>query len=219
MARHDSLRIDDMTHEPKLRGRDIGRPTVKVDFGADESREAVSVLNTFEAYNWQKKVSDGHSFLVLGGHRPLAKANVGGLETLLYNLSPRYCEVQASGFHKPSREVKSYIDSYLVDLKEYDADYDEEVMEFFGQQSRNFDSADFMFRFHGTKPTERSIREFKSNVKTYPHNIHLYVNDSSDDWRKDYERAVKLAGSNGWNVVPPFEIASDAAEDDENEES
>lgn len=219
MSRHDPLYIEDMSHETKFRGDDIGRPAVKLTFGTDDDeREVAGVLNSFEAYNWTDRVSDGHSFLILRGNYPLAPKNQDGLESFLYSLSPRYCEAQVTGYYEPTREAKSYIDSYLVDLKELDGTRDDSI-EFFLNQSRRFDAADFMVRFENPSATERKIYDWKSDKKVYPHNIHLYINDNEDDWRHEFERAQKLAGQNGWNVIPPFEIAFEEGQEDENEES
>lgn len=220
MSRNDSLYIEDMSHEAKFRGDDIGRPAVKVTFGTDEDeREVAGLINTFEAYNWRQRVSDGHSFLILRGNRPLSKKNREGLESLLYSLKPRYCEAQVSGYYEPPREIKSYIDSYLVDLKVLEGDR-EDTIDFYTEQSRNFDACDFMFRFENPSRTEDKVYEWKSGKRVYPHNIHLYIDENEDDWLYEYKRAEKLAGQHGWNVVPPVEIAmAEKEEDDENEES
>lgn len=217
MTRQDPLYLSDMSHETKFRGDDIGRPAVKLSFASEDSREVAGVLAQFETYNWTSRVSDGHSFLILRDN-PFSKKNLDGLETLLYNLRPRYCEAQVSGFNAPPRAIKNDIDSYLVDLKVLDRESGD-TENFYLEQSRNYDAADFMVRFETANRTEEKVFEWKSDKKVYPHNIHLYIDENSDDWRDDFEKAETLAGRHGWNVVPPFEVAKDEEPEEDDEES
>lgn len=218
MSRNSKLRVESYTHEPKYMGRDVGRPCVKLTLGTEENFEVSSMISIFENNNWSRRLRKS-SFLVLRGHRPLSPPNHEALESLLYNASPRYCEAYVSGFHEPPREIRTDIDSYLVDLKELEAEYD--ALDYYARQSGNFNGANFAIRYHGIRKTEENVRELTSNNKIYPHDVYLYVEeiDGYPNWQKNYEEATKMAARNGWNVVPPYEKAMEVLnEDDEDGE-
>jgi hypothetical protein len=211
------------SYGPFSYGSHAGKPVV--DFAVSErdtnQMKVQSIESLLDGWNWGRKLSSGFARLQFNGQNVFKEEHEKGISELSRILDARFVdfEVQKRELKdkRPPREIKNIADYYRVFVP-HDREFDEDVFEFFVEQSNRYNNVDFMFRVKSYDDDEY-IRSISRQYNMYDSSIWLYpVGRKLETMTDNLELAVDMSKSNTWNLSPRLGITTNAKEYFEEEE-
>lgn len=219
--RNSEIRIleDGIGFSPSNYGKKTGIPTVRVELSKSDKRkkEVGGLEGRFDSYGWKDKLRSGFARMRIAGSDPLYEDNRRGLENLIDLVSPRFVDLEIGPTNidkKPPRNIQNIVDTYIVFVP-LDADYDDDVFEFFTERSKNYGDVEFIFKIGKYNDDER-VRSIAREYNIYDSDIWLYPRGSKPETVSDnLDICNKFAKTNTWNVSPRQDILEDMEFNDE----
>lgn len=212
------------TYGPFGYGSHAGQPVVDFAVSARDQNqmEIQSIEKVFDTYNWKRKVDSGFARLQFNGQNVFDEQHREGIGELCRILNARFVdfEVQKQELEtKPTREIQNLADYYRVFVPT-DREFNSDVMQFYAEQSNNYDNVDFIFKVSEYNDDEY-INSVVNDYRIYDSNVWLYPKGrkmKTVSERMDY--AVKFAKKNTWNVSNRLGVMANAYEEivDEDDE-
>jgi hypothetical protein len=214
---HIGFNQQSSTFGPFSYGRQAGKPTL--DFVVsknDEKKQKVrSVESMFDGWTWKNKVSSGFSRLRFSGSDIDTGNQDEAITTLARLLDARFVDMefgQNQIERIPPREIQNSIDFYSLFVPT-DRRFDEDVFEWFADQSQSYDNVEFLFKFE-SQSDEEKIHQIVNDYRIYDSNVYLYPTGRRVDTASPrYEDAMKVANRQTWNVSPRIGLLASAQED------
>lgn len=214
--RNTELRVprDRMNYGIKGYGIHSGTPTVSLQLSSDETNaQKISTFDSlFGNYNWKQKLQSGFARLRLHGTDPLNdELHLEGLSSLYSVIDPRFVDIEIGPSYidkEPSRTVQNMTDLYSLFVP-LDRDFDDDVFEYFVDQSRKFGNVEFVFEVD-SETDKKYINGISRDYKIYDSDIYLRPKGRKvHTVRDNYETCVKMAKSHTWNVSPRMDVVEE----------
>jgi hypothetical protein len=211
------------TYGPFSYGSHTGEPVV--DFAvseADQKKMKIqSIDSMLDSWNWKRKLSSGFARLQFNGQNVFKDEHAEGISELSRILDARFVDFQVErrelNDKKPPRELKNIADYYRVFVPK-DHDFDEDVFEFFVEQSNRYGNVDFVFKVDNYDDDEY-VSQISRSYNIYDSHIWLYPKG----WKlktvsERMEHAIDMSKGNTWNLSPRLDITANAQDELPDEE-
>lgn len=217
------VNFEEKWHGPESSGQFSGRPGIFLYYGnegVDINYTVNSLTKQFEGWGWTRKIADHGIHVVFTYLReegvrprdPLYKTHSQEIVDTLGVQKHGMARVHTPGTRIPTDEVDEVVDSYTVRVPDgkfkRHVERDDEVIDWFGNESRRRDRAEFVVGLTKHHKSKENLQEFSKKYYIPKENIWLYPDGAG------YDRVVKTANEFGYGVTLSPDYYKDASEGD-----